>query len=426
MAFNIMDLFAAPAMNRLLQPMQTAQGVPNMLLTRPSPQNYPVAGVPAAPAIDPQTVAAVQGPTAPMAAPAGPQIAQAAPVSPAGQPFFNDDRKAFLNDLFTGWAAGSTPSESLAFGAKLTAANRKERQGQNDTVTWLKGRGVDEATAKQLASSPPALNQYLKNMYEGQGDNLIEINGQLVNKATGKVVGDYRTQGDDPSLKPTELQRDLLAAGLKPGTPEWNEAILSKLKPKGMVVESDGQGGFRLAQGVDVSGGANLNVSQGQNSGFLLRAQDADKVISGLDNEGTSIWNKIANKAPLGLGNYVVSDDAQKLDQAKRDFINAVLRQESGAVISPEEFANADKQYFPQPGDSEAVIQQKANNRQNAIQGFRLRSGPGAQAVDKLKQEEQSGNAADIQAAREAIAKGAPRDAVIKRLRDAGIDPEGL
>ncbi|QIG68273.1 putative injection protein [Rhizobium phage RHph_Y1_10] len=424
MAFNIMDMFAAPAMNRLLQPMQTAQGVPNMLLTRPSPQNYPVAGVPAAPSIDPQTVAAVQGPAAPVAAPAGPQMAQAAPTAPASQPFFNDDRKAFLNDLFTGWAAGSTPGESLAYGAKLTAANRKDRQGRNETIDWLKSKGVNDADARQLASSPPALNEYLKRMYQGQQDNVIEINGQLVDKNTRQVVGDYRTAGDDS--KPTELQRDLLAAGLKPGTPEWNEAILSKLKPKGMVVESDGQGGFRLAQGVDVAGGANLNVSQGQNSGFLLRAQDADKVIGGLNNEGTSMWNKIANKAPLGLGNYVVSDDAQKLDQAKRDFINAVLRQESGAVISPEEFANADKQYFPQPGDSEAVIQQKANNRQNAIQGFRLRSGPGAQAVDKLKQEEQSGNAADIAAAKEAIAKGAPREAVIKRLRDAGIDPEGL
>lgn len=419
MAFNIMDLFAAPALNRLLQPQQSAQGVPNMLLTRPSPQDYPVAAPPAPPAIDPQTVAAVQGPATPPVA--GPQVAQAAP---AKETFFNDDRKAFLNDLFTGWAAGSTPGESLAYGAKLTAANRKDRQGRNDTIEWLKSKGVNEADARQLASSPPALNEYLKKIYQGQQDNLIEINGQLIDKNTRQVVGDYRTNGDD--LKPTELQRDLLAAGLKPGTPEWNEAILSKLKPKGMVVESDGQGGFRLAQGVDVAGGANLNVSQGQNSGFLLRAQDADKVITGLNDEGTSVWNKVANKVPMGLGNYVVSDEAQKLDQAKRDFINAVLRQESGAVISAEEFANADKQYFPQPGDSEAVIQQKANNRQNAIQGFRLRSGPGAQAVDKLKQEEQSGNAADIQAAREAIAKGAPRDAVMKRLRDAGIDPEGL
>lgn len=37
-----------------------------------------------------------------------------------------------------------------------------------------------------------------------------------------------------------------------------------------------------------------------------------------------------------------------------------------------------------------------------------------------------SGGSADIQAARDAIARGAPREAVIKRLQDAGIDTEGL
>jgi hypothetical protein len=37
-----------------------------------------------------------------------------------------------------------------------------------------------------------------------------------------------------------------------------------------------------------------------------------------------------------------------------------------------------------------------------------------------------SGNDAAIQKARDAISKGAPKDAVIKRLQDAGIDPSGL
>ncbi len=200
MAFNIMDLFAAPARNMLLQPQQSAQGVPNMLLTRPSPQNYPIAPVPSAPQIDPQTVAAVQGPSAPIAAPAaGPQVAQA-------QPFFNDDRKAYLNDLFTGWAAGSTPSESLAFGAKLVSANSQNRKGRNDTIDWLKSKGVDDATAKQLASSPPALNEYLKNMYEKAKP--IEVGGRLVDPNTFQVIADF----SDPNSKLTSDQREFQQA----------------------------------------------------------------------------------------------------------------------------------------------------------------------------------------------------------------------
>lgn len=206
MAFNIMDMFAAPAMNRLLQPIQSQQGIPNMLLTRPSPQNYPVAGLPAPPAIDPQTVAAVQGPAAPMAAPQGPQVAQATQSAPASQPFFNEDRKAFLNDLFTGWAAGSTPGESLAYGAKLTAANRKDRQSKNETVAWLKSKGMSDADASRLASSPPALNEYLKNMYEQSKP--LEVNGRLLDPKTFAVLADF----SDPNAKLTSDEREFQRA----------------------------------------------------------------------------------------------------------------------------------------------------------------------------------------------------------------------
>lgn len=184
------------------------------------------------------------------------------------------------------------------------------------------------------------------------------------------------------AAEPTTNMRELEAAGLKPGTPEYQEALLGLKKPKGMIIESDGQGGFRMAQGTDL--GTSLNVEQGKNTGFLLRAQDANEAITKLEKEGTSAWNKLAGGVPV-VGNYLVGEDSQKLTQAKRDFINAVLRQESGAVISPEEFANAEQQYFPQPGDGDDVIAQKRKNRENAIAGFRIRSGPGASVVDQMQ-----------------------------------------
>lgn len=63
------------------------------------------------------------------------------------------------------------------------------------------------------------------------------------------------------------------------------------------------------------------------------------------------------------LPSFLQSADYQKYDQAKRNFVNSVLRNESGAVISPSEFSNAEKQYFPQPGDTPEVLAQKAANR---------------------------------------------------------------
>ena len=83
-------------------------------------------------------------------------------------------------------------------------------------------------------------------------------------------------------------------------------------------------------------------------------------------------------RLPLSLiiGNFLVDPNFQKFDQAQRDFINAQLRRESGAVISNAEFDNAEKQYFPQPGDRPEVIEQKNRNRQNAIAGLVESAGP--------------------------------------------------
>lgn len=118
---------------------------------------------------------------------------------------------------------------------------------------------------------------------------------------------------------------------------------------------------------------------QGKSAAFGLRAREADKILTDLTgkfnpaavNAKTSVADWPLIGGALGAAtNYALNENDQKAEQAQRDFINAVLRQESGAAIGSSEFDNARKQYFPQPGDSAAVIQQKARNRQLAIQGF--------------------------------------------------------
>jgi hypothetical protein len=73
----------------------------------------------------------------------------------------------------------------------------------------------------------------------------------------------------------------------------------------------------------------------------------------------------------LGKGvNATLTPEEGSALQAKRQFINSVLRKESGAAIGIDEFKGADLQYFPQPGDSDKVIKQKEQARKTAIQGF--------------------------------------------------------
>lgn len=148
--------------------------------------------------------------------------------------------------------------------------------------------------------------------------------------------------------------------------------------PSGMSVETGPDGQVRVTQGPGVKGSAGkpLTEAEGRNTGFLIRAQKSGAILDQLENTGTNLRDRLSSGVPV-LGNYMVSDDYQKFDQGKRDFVNALLRRESGAVISPDEFANADKQYFPQPGDSEDVIAQKRANRASAIAGLRVGSGRG-------------------------------------------------
>jgi hypothetical protein len=91
--------------------------------------------------------------------------------------------------------------------------------------------------------------------------------------------------------------------------------------------------------------------------------------------EGTGLRQIIGENLPMG--NYLLTDEGQQYDQAKRDFINAILRQESGAAIGKDEFDSANVQYFPQPGDGNAVIAQKKQNRIQKIRGLGAGMGEG-------------------------------------------------
>lgn len=120
---------------------------------------------------------------------------------------------------------------------------------------------------------------------------------------------------------------------------------------------------------------------------FGARAGESDKILAQVGSEydplKVNIKGSTENIPGLNiLTNKALTGNEQKVDQAQRDFINAILRKESGAAIGQNEFDNARKQYFPQPGDSPDVVQQKTNNRSIAIQGLNKAAGKAAYTPD--------------------------------------------
>lgn len=82
--------------------------------------------------------------------------------------------------------------------------------------------------------------------------------------------------------------------------------------------------------------------------------------------------------AYLGGGKFTqraLSAEAQQFQLSALNFVQAVLRKESGAAISQEEFADAYRRYFPQYGDATGTIDFKRELRKEAIKGMINTSG---------------------------------------------------
>jgi hypothetical protein len=156
--------------------------------------------------------------------------------------------------------------------------------------------------------------------------------------------------------------------------------------PSGYRAAADGSMAFIPGGPADPNSGTKPPTEyQAKAAGFGARAEQADKIITSLNGKYSpaAVNSKTSmDSTPLvggmlgGISNkFVLSSQDQKAEQAQRDFINAVLRQESGAAIAASEFDNAAKQYFNQPGDGPDVIAQKDQNRKLAIQGFKNSGG---------------------------------------------------
>jgi hypothetical protein len=167
----------------------------------------------------------------------------------------------------------------------------------------------------------------------------------------------------------------------------------SKNQPRGQFIETTNgyvladpkSGEVRPVLGADgkpLKGKAadrSLNETQAKANLFGTRMKEANRILNDLEGKYSPLAvnaKQSAGEAPLiggiagAVGNAMLSTEGQQAEQAQRDFINAVLRRESGAVIAPTEFENAKIQYFPQPNDDKKTLDQKRRNRELAIRGL--------------------------------------------------------
>ena len=127
--------------------------------------------------------------------------------------------------------------------------------------------------------------------------------------------------------------------------------------------------------------GKDLTEGQANSLGFASRMMLNESTINDVVGRGYR---------PGGLTEFgftperLKTDDRKIYEAAKENWIAAALRKESGAAIGKDEYAAADRQYFPQPGDSDKVLKQKANLRSTVFKS--MKAGIGRFADDYLRQ----------------------------------------
>jgi len=116
------------------------------------------------------------------------------------------------------------------------------------------------------------------------------------------------------------------------------------------------------------------NQSERSSFTFFARMEDAVKAMNAIETEvselGTFGQFQLQADSP-----FLQSKAIEQMKQTQRQFTEARLRKDSGAAIPPEEFANDERTYFPQPGDSAETLARKKQAREVTLNSLRLASG---------------------------------------------------
>jgi hypothetical protein len=282
----------------------------------------------------------------------------------AGLSGWIDPRRQALLGLASGLVSGNTLGEALGTGFARAA------QGKQADDAYATAKKDEQKRADQLNYTIQAFQK------AGRQDLVDMANAGMMSEAWNAF--NQRTE-------PTAAQRDLLFAQENPEFGEFLNPSKPADKPAAIreyeyAVGQGFQGTFAdYEQQMRKAGATSIdfNATQGRSAAYADRMVAADAVLSDpkLEAAQTDLVQQGMGNIPVA-GNFITSEDKKLADQAQRDFINAVLRRESGAVISPSEFENARLQYFPQPGDTPEVIQQKKRNRKLATEGIVREAGP--------------------------------------------------
>lgn len=256
------------------------------------------------------------------------------------------------------------PNQALIGQLQSGIASREEQQKKNATLDWLRSRGRDDLAQAIEGGLAPAEAMRVA-MTPADTGEVVVVDGKLVNKKTGEVVYAGAPKPAVPQSAIAKLEADLRAGLI---TQEQYSAALAAMAPQGMSIETGPDGQLRIVQGAGAGMGKPFTEAQSKDVVYATRAQGALEVLEPVAGSLTSLQSRAAEFDPTGyVRGAVQSPDYQVAKNAGDEFLQAILRKDTGAGITAQEQELYGKTYLPQPGDGPQVLEAKKAARQRAV-----------------------------------------------------------
>lgn len=260
------------------------------------------------------------------------------------------------------------------------AAQAQARAAENRTLQYIANLGTPQAQqALQYAQGTGDVAGALKMaMQTAEPERGVVVGGNIVNPITGEVI--YQPQNEPEFRRATP--EEAAAYGVQAGQFGPDGRFYEIDVPQGMVMESDGQGGFTFRQGAGVGSADGRPATEGQlaGAGMLQRMTGAEEILRSVERETGTVAIPIEKTFLMGtkLEGMALTPTEQRIAQAQRDWVRAKLRKESGAVIGADEMAAEILTYFPQVGEGPEIVAQKAEARRRAEEQLKIGAGTAA------------------------------------------------
>lgn len=258
--------------------------------------------------------------------------------------------------------------------ADMQKARLDSRQAQTEALRAQTQQGI-MAGADQLMTSQLDRQKTQQDIAAGQygledRQRLADLGAQLVNPDLGqradaereyllrvdpKAYLDRQAKAgvDQVDLETKQINRDLLRAELDQASTGGNLKLTEQQsKDLGYYARGNEANAQLATQGDALTG--RESGDRGRLRGLL------DTTIRGTPYLGETAF-----------ANNLVSSERQQAEQSGREVLSAILRKDTGAAITNQEMEIYGKMYLPQAGDSEQVLNQKAEARTRALSSIR-------------------------------------------------------